>query len=306
MNLGARVCLVALVVAAGAFARPGGAQEPVQAGAGRARLPFVSFFREQYDGVFELVSVGHGRLRSSSDVDPRPRSVPVALLRLRPLVEGCTRLSARVGESQNVHSITIHVHPRGSAVAVPRSAGASAQLRVSVGDEVTWPLPEATDASFLPRASCEDDDPDMRVLLAGDYPGRACALEGAEPRSWRLPGALELLALRCHFASRARGEVTTTAERVARIRRAGRVQGDLTALTAGSARSLVATHVVEHERGVARPLRTIAYVPTRRAVREGDWVLERRGDVDALQEDLLACLHERDSTCRVRPQASSR
>lgn len=305
MSSRSRACVVALVVSACGIAAAGRAQGPLEAGAGRARLPFVSFFREHYHGAFELTSVGHGRLRASSDVDPRPRSAEVALLRMQAMTEGCTRLSAVTADGR-VQSIAIRVLARDSAVAVPRSAAASERVRVSVGDEVIWPLPDATDATFLPPGACDDDDPDMRTLLAGEYPGRTCALEGGEPRAWRLPGSLEPLALRCHFASRGRGEVTTTVERVARIRRAGRVQGDLSALAPGSPRSLVATHVVESERGAARPLRIIAYVPTRRVVRAGDWVFERRGDVEALDEDLLACLHERDSTCRVRPRVAPR
>jgi hypothetical protein len=47
------------------------------------------------------------------------------------------------------------------------------------------------------------------------------------------------------------------------------------------------------------PDTALAFVPTRRVVRAGDWVLEARDDVSAMDEDLLACLHERDSPCRV-------
>lgn len=293
--------LVALAALAVSVSR-GRAQEPVAPSSDRApAIPFVTSFAESYDGLFELLDVRRVTLRASSDLDARPRSERVVLVRMRALAEGCVRLSARTLDGARTRTIAVNVLPRDAAIAVPRSASASERLRVSVGDEVLWPLPDVPDVTFLPRGRCDDDDPDMRLLLVGELPGRACALEGPVPRAWRVPAVLEAIALRCHFASGARGAVTTTLESFSRIRRAGRVQGDLTALAAGSARSLLATHVVEQERG--RPAAsTIAYVPSRRVVRAGDWVFERRDDADALDEDLLACLHERDSSCRVRPR----
>lgn len=298
----ARALLVALAALAVSTSR-GGAQDEAAPGAARApAIPFVTSFAEAYDGLFELLDVRRSTLRASSDLDARPRSERVVLVRMRALGEGCVRLSARTLDGARTRTIVVNVLPRDAAIAVPRSASASERLRVSVGDEVLWPLPDVADATFLPRGRCDDDDPDMRLLLAGELPGRACTLQGAVPRAWRAPALLEAVAQRCHFTSRARGVVATTVERFSRIRRAGRVQGDLTALAAGSARSLLATHGVEQERGRSPAAITIAYVPSRRVVRAGDWVFERRDDADALEGDLLACLHERDSACRVRPR----
>jgi len=226
---------------------------------------------------------------------------------MRALREGCVRLHALAPGGPEVRSIEVNVVPREASIAVPWAGSASERVRASIGDVVVWPLPAAADTGFLPPSSCGDDDPDQRLLLAGEFPARACELEGAAPASWSLPASLELVALRCRFSSAGRGAVRTVVERFARIRRAGRVQDDLTAVPAGAAREVVATHAtVRASASSSRPLRIVASVPRQRSARVGDWVFERRDDVAAVDEDLEACLHHRDTRCRIAPRPASR
>ncbi len=263
----------------------------------RARPP--TEFEPLHRDHFELLGVSSARVRVSSDLDPAPRTIEVRLHRVRALAPGCVTLSARVGdEGAHVQSITVNVVAADAAVALPRSAAASERLRVGVGDVFAWPLPASGPIEFRPRQGCLDEDLEMGLLLAGELPHRACALEGAVPRAWRVPALLADAGLRCTFASAGRGEVRTTAHRYFRIRARGRVQGDLTAIDAGP-RELFATHVHDEAAAHVGPDTALAFVPTRRVVRAGDWVLEARDDVSAMDEDLLACLHERDSPCRV-------
>ncbi len=264
-----------------------------------ASSPWLEAFDAAYAERFDALSVASATLTVTSDSDPRPRTERVQLLRVRALSEGCVRLTATLPDG-HTRAVAVNVLASDASVAVPASASASERLNVSVGDVVVWPLPDGSRPSFAPLTGCADRDPEMALLSRGEWPHRACTLDGAQPRSWRLPSALGDEVLRCELASAGVGRVRTLVHRFARVRRAGRVRGDLRALASGS-RELTATHVIESEPGRARDT-TWAYVPRARVVRVGDWVVDRRDDVDPVDEDLLACVHERDSACRIRPR----
>lgn len=266
--------------------------------------PLIEAFDAAYADRFDAIAIAPASLRVTSDADGRSRTERVQLVRARALSEGCGRLTATLPGGRT-WTISVNVLPADASVAVPASAGASERARVSVGDVVVWPLPEASVQSaqptFEPPAACADRDPEMTLLASGGWPHRACTLEGAPPRSWRLPSALVDEVLRCELSNAGVGQVRTLVHRFARVRRAGRVRGDLRAIASGP-RELMATHVIDSERGRARDT-TFAYVPRTRVVRVGDWVVDRRDDADPVDEDLLSCVHERDSTCRIRPRA---
>ena len=273
-----------------------------------ASTPLLDAFDTTYAERFDALSIAPATLTVTSDLDARPRTERVLLLRARALSEGCGRLVITLPEGRT-RAISVNVLPADAAVAVPANAGASERLRVAVGDVIVWPLPELVGAretvvgaepSFQPLVDCGDRDPEMTLLSRGEWPHRACTLEGSTPRSWRLPIGLGDEVLRCELSSAGVGRVRTLVHRFARVRRAGRVRGDLRAIASGP-RELVASHVIETERGRARDT-VWAYVPRMRVVRVGDWVVDRRDDADPIEEDLLACVHERDTACRIRPR----
>jgi hypothetical protein len=296
----ARLRLLGLLAVASSLALLTGAPAAL---ARRAAPPtdFATLHRDR----FELLGVSTARVRASSDRDPSPREVEVRLHRLRALAVGCVTLSARVGEDgAHVQSISVNVVAADAPVALPRSAGASDRLRVGVGDAFSWPLPAEGSIAFRAMRGCLGEDTEMGLLLAGELPHRACTLDGRAPRAWRLPPLLVDAGLRCSFASAGRGEVRTTAHRFYRVRARGRVQGDLSAIESGP-RELFATHVHDEVPAHVGPDATLAFVPPRRVARVGDWVFEVRDDVSAHDEDLLACLHEQDSACRVSQRSGA-
>lgn len=264
------------------------------------RSPFVQAFDEAYRGRFGALDARAGSWRRSSALEPQGRAARVTLLRFTPLEPGCARLLALGADGEHVESIVVNVLPAQAPIAVARSAAASELLTVSVGDVVTWPLTALTAPTFFPSTDCPAVDDTAQRLAAQDWPLRACTLEGPRPRAWRWPALLEEVALRCEFVRAGVDRVRTLVHRFARVTRPGAVQADLAAIAAGP-RALAVTQVIESVRGGRGQGVSWAYVPPRRTVRVGDWVTERRDDVEALDDDLIACLHEAESPCRLRP-----